>query len=283
MLERLTKEQIAAQKKHREQWIAYGLSTDPVDRPACEDAYRRCYAFDGQDPNVPIFWVLSPYAGISLATYLLRQKDPKAGPHSMFGGGFWAEWPAFERYFAEICNTDHKVDEGKAYADTCRLGHMWWPNSGFIVASERPALILRDAEGRLHADVGKAILYRDGAGMYAWHGTEYPAEWAEIPGALSAHVALTHENVEQRRVAAEMLGWDAILRELEPRVIDASEAHGTLLEAEIPDIGRERFLRVTCGTGREFVLCVPPDTRSAKAAQSWLHHDTRFVMPEART
>ena len=30
-------------------------------------------------------------------------------------------------------------------------------------------------------------------------------------------------------------------------------------EVTIPDVGREKFLKVICGTGREFALPVPPD------------------------
>ena len=44
---------------------------------------------------------------------------------------------------------------------------------------------------------------------------------------------------------------------------------GTLLEVDIPDIGREKFLRVLCGTGREFALPVPPDMKTALQANAW--------------
>lgn len=47
----------------------------------------------------------------------------------------------------------------------------------------------------------------------------FPKEWLE-PGGLSVDVALTHENLERRRVAAEMIGWETILSELDTTARD---------------------------------------------------------------
>lgn len=116
----------------------------------------------------------------------------------------------------------------------------------------------RDAEGRLHNEKGPAIKWRDGWGVYAWHGTVVPKEWIENPDSLTPKICLTHENMEQRRAACEIYGWDNVINALNPTVIDANPnpSIGTLVEVDLPDIGRERFLRVKCGTGRQFALCV---------------------------
>jgi hypothetical protein len=84
-------------------------------------------------------------------------------------------------------------------------------------------------------------------------------------------MALTWKNTEQRRAACEILGWETVLRELNATTIDADDDPeiGELVEVEIPDIGRERFLRVKCGTGRMFALPVPPDMKTALAANAW--------------
>jgi hypothetical protein len=54
-------------------------------------------------------------------------------------------------------------------------------------------------------------------------------------------------------------------------VIDEDEDAmiGTLLEVNIPDIGREKFLKVLCGTGRTFAIPVPPNMNTALQAQAW--------------
>ena len=139
---------------------------------------------------------------------------------------------------------------------------------------------------RLHCENGAAFV-SDVEDLYFWHGTMIPAEWITDRASLTPQVALTWENIEQRRAAIEIVGWDAILDRLNGRVIDADDDPevGTLIEADIPDVGRERFLRVRCGTGRSFALPVPPNMRTALEAQAWTWGVDQkfFTKPEIRT
>ena len=78
-----------------------------------------------------------------------------------------------------------------------------------------------------------------------------------------------------------------MLRELGAKTIHKHDNPlvGELLEVDIPDVGRERFLRIQCGTAREFALPVPPETETATQAQAWLHHEDEqdFQLPMMRT
>jgi hypothetical protein len=134
---------------------------------------------------------------------------------------------------------------------------------------------------------GPAVRYRDGFSVYAVHGVRVPAEWIENKQSLSPQTALTHENIEQRRAAAEIIGWDRVLSELNATTIDKDEDPmvGELLEVNIPDIGRERFLRVVCGTGRKFALPVPREMTTALQANAWTYgfDGINFTKPEIRT
>ena len=49
------------------------------------------------------------------------------------------------------------------------------------------------------------------------------------------------------------------------KVIDKNpdEQIGTLLEVNIPDSGKERFIKVKCGTGRTFAIPVDPNCKTA--------------------
>jgi hypothetical protein len=99
-------------------------------------------------------------------------------------------------------------------------------------------------------------------------------------------MALTWENIEQRRCACEILTWKVVLQELNATVIDqdGDEEIGTLLEADIPDSGKERFLRVMCGTKREFVIPVPREMQTAVEANSWTWGlSSHEYKPEVRT
>ncbi|WP_230690798.1 hypothetical protein, partial [Streptococcus pneumoniae] len=78
-----------------------------------------------------------------------------------------------------------------------------------------------------------------------------------------------------------------ILDELKAKTInrDADLEIGELVEVTIPDVGRERFLRVKCGTGRTFALPVPPTMQTALEAQAWTWDipASQFTVPEIRT
>ena len=157
-----------------------------------------------------------------------------------------------------------------------------------LFRSDRPRVVRFDNEKRLHREDGLAIEYSDGWGVAAWHGTRVPREWILNKKSLTAKTALTWQNVEQRRAACEILGWVNVLKELNAKTIDKDEDPeiGELVEVEIPEIGREKFLRVLCGTGREFALPVPPDMKTALQANSWTFgfDDVRqFLKPEVRT
>ena len=98
---------------------------------------------------------------------------------------------------------------------------------------------------------------------------------------------MTWVNIEQRRAACEILGWAKILKELDAKIIneDGDPEIGTLVEVNLPDLGKERFLRVLCGTKREFAIPVPPDMKTAVAAQAWTWglELEDFIVPEVRT
>ena len=139
------------------------------------------------------------------------------------------------------------------------------------MACDRPKFIKRDENGQLHSETGHAIEWRDGWGLSAWHGTSFPSEWINSPP--SPQDALKWDNLEQRRVACEIIGWDNILNQLKAKTIDKDPDPqiGELVEVNIPDIGKEKFLRVVCGTGRRFALPVPPEMTTALQSNAWTY------------
>jgi hypothetical protein len=56
------------------------------------------------------------------------------------------------------------------------------------------------------------------------------------------------------------------------------------LEATLPDSGKERFLQVRCGTGRDFCIPVPREMTTALQANAWTYGlDAINFKPEVRT
>ena len=162
---------------------------------------------------------------------------------------------------------------------------------GLVVAVTRPvAKCVSDTDLRLHCASGPALVWGN-VERYFWRGTEVPEPWITAPGSLSGAEALTWPNVEQRRAAIDIVGWARIIRDLEVREVDVDPDPqiGTLLRAKIPNTdggapAEMMFLRVQCGTGREFALPVPPDMTTARQANAWTYGlSPDELRPEVRT
>uniref|UniRef100_UPI00372CF60A DUF6745 domain-containing protein n=1 Tax=Xanthobacter flavus TaxID=281 RepID=UPI00372CF60A len=160
-------------------------------------------------------------------------------------------------------------------------------HSEFCMVCDFPEILRVDAENRPHCEDGPSHKWRDGWAFYHWHGVRVPPHWIENRKNLSAAEVMAERNLEVRRAGIEMLGWNMILAQLKARIIDADgdPEIGTLLEVRLPDVGRARFVRVRCGTGREFAVCVPPEIDTALAGQAWMAGltTTDFTKPEVRS
>ena len=205
------------------------------------------------------------------------------------GGSFWASWCAYISFLRDVVgwrgSTLDRFEIEEAIIKSC--GWVWW-HEDVLAISDRPSIIKRDNAGRLHCDDGPAIAYRDGWAVYSWHGVAVPSEWIENKSSLTPAVALTWSNIEQRRAACEMVGWHRIVDELGGVTISKHKNPqiGSLVEVTIPEIGKERFLRVKCGTGRDFAIPVPPDMETALQANAWTYgfdDHKQFSIPEVRT
>ena len=158
------------------------------------------------------------------------------------------------------------------------------PYRDICFVSERPEYVHFDENRRLHSETGPAIRYPDGFEIYAWHGSQFPKEWTQTKPSPSD--AIHWINTEQRRVACEMVGWDAILNELDAVTIDKNDDPeiGELLCVDFPGIDVEKFLIVKCGTGRQFTLPVPPNMTTALQANAWTWGlEPKEYNPEVRT
>ena len=176
-------------------------------------------------------------------------------------------------------------------------------------------VVLRDPDGAVHCHDGPAVVFADGSPLYYWRGQLIPTKWIPAPtekwieknlGSTTliprtegykpptGKQALAESNVELRRVAVEIIGWDTVVMELDPTVVDQDPdpTIGTLLRAKIPAGSSweqerappQQFLRVQCGTGRWFSLCVPPTVRTAREANAWTYGlSPEAYQPEVRT
>jgi hypothetical protein len=156
------------------------------------------------------------------------------------------------------------------------------------MVSDFPEIILKDDQNLPHCETGPSHRWRDGWSLYHWHGTRIPAEWIEDKASLTPKIALSQSNMELRRAACEILGWSNILASLDAKTIDsdADPEIGELVQVNLPDLREPvKFLRVRCGTGREFAIGIPPHITKALDAQAWIVglENSDYQPPEVRT
>lgn len=315
-IDKLTKKQEDAMKPHADKWIQIGLSCEPANFEEAEKAIRKCYIFSNLKEPKYFFRVSSPMAFSIIAPTLLTFTDselaelpqaltldhPKIAKevkrpsvidtikeewNKYIGGSLWSSWPAVESYYREVCGLELEGDlsqRGEAYSEIAKCIGWWYPADNFCVMCDRPEEI--HMENRvLHSANGYAIKWRDGKGICVWRGTTIPESWM-FDKTPSSRELLTWANIEQRRAGCEIVGWAEILKELDAVTIDKDPDPliGELLEVNLPDSGRERFLKVQCGTGRTFCIPVPPDMKTALQAnlRTYRIEDVSLV-PEVRT
>jgi hypothetical protein len=277
-------------------------ATDAATR-AATDAATRAATYAATDAATRAATYAATYAATDAATYDAEQGASAAcfelaGAFGIAcaqrwysayqGGNMWADYDCYLTACRDILGLQLPEHEKYTHWEQAAIhGGFRVMHEEFCIVSDFPEIIKIDAENRPHCEIGPSHCWRDGWCLYHWHGVKIPGEWIDDRKSLTPQIALTWKNIEQRRAACEILGWANILTALKSRVInqDADPEIGELVEVDLPDSGPERFLRVKCGTGREFALPVPPDMKTALQAQAWTWgvDEDAFIRPEVRT
>jgi hypothetical protein len=104
------------------------------------------------------------------------------------GGAWWCSFTAWATFIRDILDvSDIPVGPREDVDSSCGW---WWAHHEFTVATERPCILTRDVQGRLHGETGPAISWPDGWCLHYWRGTRVPREWIENPSGLDPRVAL---------------------------------------------------------------------------------------------
>ena len=180
-----------------------------------------------------------------------------------FAGGWDAFWVANYDYARKSGmrlepGLNARLDAYIQYTRTCGAAFLY---PEIAIACDRPTGLSFDAERRLHCENSPAITYADGYSVYAWRGVRIPEEWV-TQGLPDAQTLLRWENMEQRTVAGDVMGWDKLIEPLPQTVIDKDDdpVIGELIQVDdMPDTdGPEYYLKARCGTGRVICMNVTP-------------------------
>ena len=268
-IESLTQEQIDQFPKYVKKYTDIGISTEPLDFDKAVEVVKEFFGETIGDRK--FVFCESPkgfFDNKKIAVY----------------GNMESYWVANYMFYYDNFGICEEITKMIPIIEHCS----WVAyDDDAVYISDRPNVIRFDERNRLHCENGPAILYRDGFSVYSWHGTRCPKQWIENSESITINDCLHHSNVELRRVACEIVGWANVIEKLDYTVVDedGDPEIGSLLEVNIPDIGKEKFLRVMCGTKREFALAVPPEAKTALEAQAMLFGMSveEFTIPEIRT
>ncbi len=232
-IDKLTPEQEAMLPGIQAEWIGYGLSTEPANRAQAEAGVIAAYEVANLKPPTHVIWLDSPMAGAVAAAVLAKFDEKAPGSifpnlhdpdlkkqvtdqeiraqlhHAVYGqhdAGWLSFYAAFLKLGLECC------EKLSGVMTVAQNSGWWWPFEDAVILTERPVLLERDNQGRLHAENGPALRYPDGFSLFSWHGTRVPASLVEGEGWTTEQI-LQESNTEIRRCAIEKVGWDKFVNE----------------------------------------------------------------------
>ncbi|WP_344943355.1 DUF6745 domain-containing protein [Actinomadura miaoliensis] len=177
---------------------------------------------------------------------------------------------------------ERHLDVWAAVARSCGW---WWSGEDVCVVSERPATVRTEplpgglhGQRRLHCEDGPAVRFRDGWGVYSWHGTLVPSWVVTDPTVERIH---RENNVEVRRSAIEHIGWDAYIEQAGLRLVaETADPGNPGCDLQLYDVpwgfgGTTRVLLAVNGSverdghRRRYGLGVPAGIDDPVAAVGW--------------
>lgn len=271
MINELTDEQVAKMDDYIEKWINIGVSTEKINVEKSLAALKVAY----EQVNLPFPKRYEVYDSPYAAIIAMKEKyDTTVAIGNFIFGAHDAHWLSFFDYFKEVCN----IKECEKLTPFMELAkHCGWVLlfDDLVVLTQKPVSIRWDDQNRTHCENDYAIKYRDNYGIAVWHGTRIPSEWIFDKKTITPEVMFQWENVEQRRCACEIIGWDKVLEKLESTLIDedGDPTIGKLLEVNLPDIGKEKFLlALDPNTNKLVGLPVPREMKTALEANAWTYN-----------
>lgn len=183
-------------------------------------------------------------------------------------------WVREAKGFAGLAPEDRAI--GDAIATL--VGNVGWilPCTLACWLSERPVTLALDDRGRLHCKDGPALAYADGWRRFAWKGIEVPSAFIQHPERITLNAIDSQTDIFVRRCLIEMVtpkrfihmgGADLIMR----------DETGTLWRRTWPRGDGWAAVEVINGTPgpdgqlERYVLQVPPELETARAAVAWTY------------
>jgi len=281
-IEFLTPEQEQLLIKHRNEYLQWGLSCEPMNQDAAKVAIGEMYSRIGK--NVPRFWFCQSPAQMLIVIYILKSKLLGANLRdnlranlwdNLRDSDFWGQmdmfWIAYYRYPEQYLHVDYgELSKVLQLWDTLGKSCGWWyPYENICFVSDRPEQIHKKGV-QLHNDSGPAVLYRDGYALWFLNGVDVGELIVTTPAdQLDVNLILTAKNAEVRREIIRKIGIERVCDELKARVIDTQGDYSLLL-LDLQDGRKRPYLKMlNPSIGTYHIEGVPPDCDTVEKAITW--------------
>ena len=155
------------------------------------------------------------------------------------------------------------------------------PYRGIAFVSETPKKI-NWHNGMLHNENQAAVEYKDGYGLYMYHGVRVPEKVILQPEKLTKEDWLNEKNLEVRRIIQERMG-ERFVTEIKGKVVSKHQDKriGEIIEIDIsPDPEKiVHYLHAQdWSTERMYFLRIPPDITDSMEAQAFTYSNERVKL-----
>jgi hypothetical protein len=216
----------------------------------------------------------SPMLRTRLADLFSRRHRRLSFAASSFGMQS-APWLGTMRYLHDVCSLERHTEALSGLWDLACDASWIVPHAQVCWLMEKPELIRRDANGRLHAPDGPALCYRDKCKVYAWKGIVVPARLIERRDSIDVGAIDAVHDPQVRRCMIDIM--------TPQRFIEQGGAY-RVAQDETGILWRQRWrweawaavevingTRESDGTFKHYFLQVPPTMRTPREAVAWTY------------
>ena len=293
MIDKLTKEQEEQLIVYRNKWLAWGLSTDRIDRKKAIENFLIFNKLVLGNENTPVIVFMDSPLTTWLATCLLHIWTKQVGS---IGSQVWSQvgsqvgsqvrsqvrsfvYPYLSgqfdsSYFAfyDFCNNvlGIKFKQQKNWDCYLKLSDcsIIYPFKEFVVISEKPTQI-NMKNMLLHNETGASIEYADGFSVYSLNGVRVPKEIVMTSAEkLDPKLILKEQNAEVRREIVRKIGVERVCKSLNAKVIDRQDNY-ELLNLDLGDRFRPYLKMKNPSIGVYHIEGVHPDCDTVEKALNW--------------
>lgn len=193
-----------------------------------------------------------------------------------------AGWLSFYNYMRDELGLKEETEKLIGLTELAKDCGWWIPADEVCFMSEKPTLINRDEEGRLHSLTGPALQYADLFSLYCVHGVRLPEYVIANPELITVDKIENEDNLEIKRVMIDQYDNGNPGRYLmdSGAVLEQEDKYGKLYRKVIPgdeDMVMVKVVNSTAepdGTFNEYFLSVPPECKTAHEAVAWTFEET---------